>query len=357
MTITALDHNNATLTELLSFASKAGASDLHLSANQAPRLRIDGDMIALNLTPLDDEAVLALLKSVMDDAQWQHYQACHDVDFGVSLTLNDAKLARFRVNAYRQQHGAAAVFRLIPSAVPHLSSLNLDSDSLLNLQAIAKLRQGLVLVTGATGSGKSTTLAAIINEINQNRPAHILTLEDPIEFIHTPNMAFINQRQIGSDSESFASALRASLREDPDVILVGELRDLQSIQLALTAAETGHLVLATLHSRSAVGAIDRLVDVFAPTEKALIRTMLAESLQAVIAQSLLPKQGGGRIAALEIMQTTPAIRHLIRENKPAQITTAMQTGKAQGMITLTQSLDKLLARGLISQSTYDKYAQ
>ena len=335
------------LTDLLSFAHAKGASDLHLSAHQPVMARIDGQMMPLQLPTLSHQTVLEMMRSVMSADEYQTWQSQKELDFGIQTAV-----ARFRVNAFFGQMGAGAVFRVIPSSVPSLDALGIAPL----ITPIANQRTGLVLVTGATGSGKSTTLSAIINHINHTRQAHIITIEDPIEFIHTSGASLITQRQVGRDTHSFEQALRASLREDPDVILVGEMRDLTTIRLALTAAETGHLVLATLHTTSAVKSIDRIVDVFDAAEKSLIRTMLADSLTAVIAQRLLPAVGGGRVPAFEILTRTPAVANLIRENKPSQLQSVIQTSQAHGMISLDQSLKALLAQGKISIDTAREHA-
>jgi len=329
------------ITELLLSSVSRGASDLHLSAGLAPLLRIDGDICPLDGPVLDASQVLALIHELMSDSQRKAFASHQDLDFAHELP----GVARFRVNAFRHARGAGAVLRLIPARVQSLEELGLGSV----FRQVSELPRGLVLVTGPTGSGKSTTLAAMVDHLNRTRRQHILTIEDPIEFIHPPQGCLVHQREVARDTQSFATALRAALREDPDVILLGELRDLETIRLALTAAETGHLVLATLHTSSAAKTIDRLVDVFPGEEKALVRSMLAESLQAVIAQVLLKRIGGGRVAAHEIMLGTAAIRNLIREDKVAQMYSAIQTGGAQGMQTLDMSLKALLAKGLISR--------
>ncbi len=329
------------ITELLRLSVSRGASDLHLSAGLAPLLRIDGDICPLPGPILDAQQVLVLIHSLMNETQRATFATQRDLDFAHELP----GVARFRVNAFQHARGAGAVLRLIPSRVQGLDELGLGAV----FRQVSELPRGLVLVTGPTGSGKSTTLAAMIDHLNRTRHQHILTLEDPIEFIHPPQGCLVHQREVPRDSHSFATALRAALREDPDVILLGELRDLETIRLALTAAETGHLVFATLHTSSAAKTIDRLVDVFPGEEKALVRSMLAESLQAVIAQVLLKRVGGGRVAAHEIMLGTAAIRNLIREDKVAQMYSAIQTGGAQGMQTLDMSLKALLGRGVISR--------
>ena len=327
------------IADLLAFSAGHGASDLHLSAGVVPMLRVDGEMQRSGLPVLAPDQVRALVHSVMTQAQRSEFETGREADFSCEV----AGLGRVRVNAFEQQRGAGAVFRSIAQAIPSLESLGLGEV----FRRICHLSHGLVLVTGATGSGKSTTLAAMIDHLNSTRQQHILSIEDPIEFIHEPRQSLINQREVHRDTHSFAAALRSALREDPDVIMLGEMRDLETIRLALTAAETGHLVLATLHTSSATRTIDRVVDVFPAEEKAMVRTMLSESLQAVISQTLVKKVGGGRVAAHEIMLATPAIRNLIRENKVAQMVSAIQTGAAVGMQTLEMSLKKLRGAGII----------
>ena len=327
------------IADLLAFSAGHGASDLHLSAGVVPMLRVDGEMQRSGLPVLAPDQVRALVHSVMTQAQRSEFETGREADFSCEV----AGLGRFRVNAFEQQRGAGAVFRSIAQAIPSLESLGLGEV----FRRICHLSHGLVLVTGATGSGKSTTLAAMIDHLNSTRQQHILSIEDPIEFIHEPRQSLINQREVHRDTHSFAAALRSALREDPDVIMLGEMRDLETIRLALTAAETGHLVLATLHTSSATRTIDRVVDVFPAEEKAMVRTMLSESLQAVISQTLVKKVGGGRVAAHEIMLATPAIRNLIRENKVAQMVSAIQTGAAVGMQTLEMSLKRLRGAGVI----------
>ena len=329
------------ITELLTASVRRGASDLHLSAGLAPMLRIDGEVWPLDCPVLSAPQVADLLSPLLNKYQQKDFETSLETDFAFALP----GLARFRANVFQQDRGMAAVFRTIPSEVQSLEGLELGEV----FRRIAQLPRGLVLLTGPTGSGKSTTLAAMIDYLNQHRRQHILTLEDPIEFIHTPNLALINQRQVYRDSHSFSTALRSALREDPDVILVGELRDLETIRLALTAAETGHLVFGTLHTSSAAKTVDRLVDVFPAEEKAMVRSMLSESLQAVVAQVLVKKIGGGRVAAHEIMLATPAIRNLIREDKVAQMVSAIQTGGALGMKTLDMSLKALVSEGRVSR--------
>ena len=328
------------ITELLAFSVKNKASDLHLSAGVPPIIRVDGEMRKLNIPELDHKQVHALIYEIMNDKQRKEYEENLEVDF--SFEVKD--LSRFRVNAFTQNRGAAAVLRTIPSKV-----LSLDDIAAPPIfRDLIDQPTGLVLVTGATGSGKSTTLAAMIDHINNTKRDHILTIEDPIEFVHENKLSVLNQREVHRDTHSFSNALRSALREDPDVVLVGELRDLETIRLAMTAAETGHLVFGTLHTNSAPKTIDRIIDVFPAEEKAMIRSMLSESLRAVISQTLLKKVGGGRVAAHEIMVGIPAIRNLIREDKVPQMYSVIQTGQAHGMQTMDQALQKLVALGVIS---------
>jgi twitching motility protein PilT len=329
------------ITELLTQSVHRGASDLHLSAGLAPMLRVDGEVWSLDGPALSATHVVDLLSPLLNRYQQKDFETSLETDFAFELP----GVGRFRVNVFQQARGMGAVFRSIPAQVQSLESLGLGAV----FQRIAQLPRGLVLVTGPTGSGKSTTLAAMIDHLNQHRRQHILTLEDPIEFIHQPNRSLINQRQVHRDTQSFSAALRSALRQDPDVILVGELRDLETIRLALTAAETGHLVFGTLHTASAAKTVDRLVDVFPAGEKPMVRSMLSESLQAVVSQVLVKKIGGGRVAAHEIMLSTPAIRNLIREDKVAQMVSAMQTGGALGMQTLDMRLKALVTEGVISR--------
>ncbi|GAA4347117.1 type IV pilus twitching motility protein PilT [Kangiella taiwanensis] len=307
-----------------------------------PLIRVDGDIRRINVPPLEDKEVHSLIYDIMNDKQRKDYEEFLEADF--SFELQD--LARFRVNAFVQNRGRAAVFRTIPSRVLTLEDLNAPKV----FQDISLQPRGLVLVTGPTGSGKSTTLAGMIDYVNDNKHDHILTIEDPIEFVHESKKCLVNQREVHRDTHSFSNALRSALREDPDIILVGEMRDLETIRLALTAAETGHLVFGTLHTTSAAKTIDRVIDVFPEGEKSMVRSMLSESLQAVIAQTLLKRNGGGRVAAHEILIGTPAIRNLIREAKVAQMYSAMQTGMSLGMQTLDHSLKQLVSKGIVSRT-------
>ncbi|HMV06164.1 MAG TPA: type IV pilus twitching motility protein PilT [Accumulibacter sp.] len=329
------------ITELLAFSVKNKASDLHLSSGLPPMIRVNGDVRRINLPAMEHKDVHSMVYDIMSDAQRKHYEDSLECDFSFEIP----NLARFRVNAFVQNRGAGAVFRTIPSKVLTLEELNCPRI----FKDISEYPRGIVLVTGPTGSGKSTTLAAMVNHVNETAYGHILTVEDPIEFVHQPKKCLINQREVGPHTMSFQNALRSALREDPDVILVGEMRDLETIRLALTGAETGHLVFGTLHTSSAAKTIDRIIDVFPAAEKEMVRAMLSESLRAVIAQTLLKtKDGQGRVAAHEILIGTPAIRNLIRENKVAQMYSALQTGQQFGMQTLDQSLTELVKRNLVS---------
>jgi len=329
------------ITELLAFSAKQNASDLHLSAGLPPMIRVDGDVRRINLPAMSHNEVQELIYEIMNDKQRKDFEEFFETDFSFEVP----GVARFRVNAFNHNRGCGGVFRIIPSRVLPMESLGMGKV----FRDISMMPRGLVLVTGPTGSGKSTTLAAMIDYINDNTYEHILTIEDPIEFVHESKKCLVNQREVHRDTLGFAEALRSALREDPDIILVGEMRDLETIRLALTAAETGHLVFGTLHTTSAAKTIDRIVDVFPAAEKAMVRSMLSESLQAVISQTLLKRQTGGRVAAHEIMRGTPAIRNLIREDKIAQMYSAIQTGQAVGMQTMDQCLLDLVADRVITK--------
>ena len=329
------------ITELLAFSAKQGASDLHLSAEMPPMIRVDGDVRRINLPALNHKEVHSLVYEIMNDKQRKDFEEFLETDFSFEVP----GVARFRVNAFNHNRGAGAVFRTIPSKILSMDDLGMGPI----FKELAMTPRGLVLVTGPTGSGKSTTLAAMVDYINDTKYDHILTVEDPIEFVHESKKSLVNQREVHRDTLGFNEALRSALREDPDVILVGEMRDLETIRLALSAAETGHVVFGTLHTSSAAKTIDRIVDVFPAEEKSMVRSMLSESLQGVISQTLLKKTGGGRIAAHEIMIGTPAIRNLIRESKIAQMYSAIQTGGALGMQTMDQCLQTMLSKGLITR--------
>ncbi|MDN5733026.1 type IV pilus twitching motility protein PilT [Psychrobacter celer] len=343
------EKNTLSIEDLLRFTVKHKASDLHISAGMPAMIRVDGEMTRINMPAMTHQTVHQLIYDIMNDKQRADFEEFFETDFSFEIP----NLARFRVNAFNQNRGAGAVFRTIPSKVLTMEDLGMSDV----FKRVSDFKRGVVLVTGPTGSGKSTTLAAMIDYINESRKEHILTIEDPIEFVHESKKSLINQREVHRDTLGFEPALRSALREDPDVILVGELRDLETIRLALTAAETGHLVFGTLHTSSAAKTIDRVIDVFPAAEKDMIRAMLSESLQAVISQTLLRRQAGGRIAAHEIMLGTPAIRNLIRENKIAQMYSAIQTGAGDGMITLDQTLKNLVAKGTISKDVARPYAK
>jgi twitching motility protein PilT len=337
------------ITELLTFSVNNKSSDLHLSAGLPPMIRVNGDMRRIDLPAMDHRTVHTLVYEIMNDKQRKDYEEFLETDFSFEIP----GLARFRVNAFNQKRGAAAVLRTIPSKVLSLEEINAPKL----FRDIVEVSRGLILVTGPTGSGKSTTLAAMIDYLNDTRYEHILTIEDPIEFVHLSKKCLINQREVHRDTLGFAEALRSALREDPDIILVGEMRDLETIRLAMTAAETGHLVFGTLHTTSAAKTVNRIIDVFPAAEKDMVRSMLSESLRAVVAQTLLKKVGGGRVAAHEIMIGSPAIRNLIREDKVAQMYSAIQTGQAFGMQTLDQNLADLLKQGLITRADAQSKAQ
>ncbi|MCP4186448.1 MAG: type IV pilus twitching motility protein PilT [Gammaproteobacteria bacterium] len=336
------------IAQLLAFGVKQGASDLHLSAGLPPMIRVDGDIRRINVPEMDHKQVHDMIYDIMSDKQRKDYEEFLETDFSFEIP----GLARFRVNAFNHNRGAGGVFRTIPSKILSLEDLNAPKI----FQEISEYPRGIVLVTGPTGSGKSTTLAGMVDYKNDSEYGHILTVEDPIEFVHESKKCLVNQREVHRDTLGFNEALRSALREDPDTILVGEMRDLETIRLALSAAETGHLVLGTLHTSSAAKTIDRIVDVFPAAEKAMVRSMLSESLKAVISQTLLKKIGGGRVAAHEIMIGTPAIRNLIREDKIAQMYSAIQTGQNVGMQTLDQNLKGLLAQGVVSKDEAQKKA-
>ncbi|MCK5649073.1 MAG: type IV pilus twitching motility protein PilT [Gammaproteobacteria bacterium] len=336
------------ITELLAFSTKNNASDLHLSAGLPPMIRVDGDIRRVNVPPLEHREVHDMVYDIMNDKQRKDFEEFLETDFSFEVP----GLARFRVNAFNQNRGAGAVFRTIPSNVLSLEELGCPAI----FKDICNNKRGIVLVTGPTGSGKSTTLAAMMDHLNDTIYEHILTVEDPIEFVHESKKCLVNQREVHRDTLGFNEALRSALREDPDIILVGELRDLETIRLALTAAETGHLVFGTLHTSSAAKTIDRIIDVFPAAEKDMVRAMLSESLRAVISQTLMKKNGGGRIAAHEIMIGTPAIRNLIREGKIAQMYSSIQTGQNIGMQTLDQNLRVLLSQGMIAKAEAMTYA-
>lgn len=329
------------ITQLLAFGVEQGASDCHLSSGEPPMMRVNGDLKKLDHPALSKEDVHTMVYDIMNDSQRKVFEENHECDFSFEL----GEIARFRVNVFMQRKGEGAVFRTIPAEILTLDQLGMPPV----LKQLCSREKGLVLVTGPTGSGKSTTLAAMIDYINNDFEGHILTVEDPIEFVHTSKKCLVNQRELGPHTHSFANALRAALREDPDIILVGELRDLETIQLALTAAETGHLVFGTLHTSSAPKTVDRVIDVFPPNQQAQIRAQFAESIEAVITQTLLKKKAGGRIAALEIMTGTTAVRNLVREGKIHQIPGTMQVSQKDGMQTMDMALQDLVSRGLVTR--------
>lgn len=335
--------------ELLSFAVKNKASDLHISAGVPPMLRIDGDLKRINLPESNNEDIEAIIDSMMNDYQREEFKNNWSHDFSYTIP----GLSRFRINVFRQMRGASIAARVIPDKVASMEDLGLGKS----FEKMTKFPNGLILVVGVTGSGKSTTLAALMNEINAKYPKHILTIEDPVEFVHQSNKSLVQQRELGADTKSFSNALKVALREDPDIILVGEMRDQDTIRLALTAAETGHLVFATLHTMSAPQAVNRIIDVFPGSEKQVIRTMLAESLQAVVAQRLLKRREGGRVAVHEILFGTSAVRNLIREDKVAQIYSSIQSGGNVGMQTLDQGLKKLVDSRVITLETAKEVAR
>jgi twitching motility protein PilT len=330
------------ISELLIFVQKENASDLHLSAGESPMVRIHGEMKRIEMPPISKENLHMMLYDILSDQQRKRFEEMHELDFSIDLK----GIARFRVNAFRQARGEGVVFRVIPSKILTIEQLGLPKS----LREVTKNERGLVLVTGPTGSGKSTTLAAMIDIINNSLNGHIITIEDPIEFVHESKKCLINQRELGSHTHSFANALRSALREDPDIILVGEMRDLETISLALTAAETGHLVFSTVHTSGASKTVDRIIDVFPAAQQDQVRAQFAESIQAVISQVLLKRRDGrGLVPALEIMIGTPAVRNLIREGKVAQLPSAIQTGQKFGMMTLDQSLKELVSKGIVDK--------
>jgi len=329
------------ITQLLAFGVEQGASDCHLSAGEPPMLRVHGDLKKLDYAALTQEEVHTLVYDIMNDAQRKAFEETHECDFSFEM----GSVARFRVNVFMQRKGEGAVFRTIPTKILTLEQLEMPPI----LKQLCKKEKGLILVTGPTGSGKSTTLAAMVNYLNESFEGHILTVEDPIEFVHQSKKCLVNQRELGPHTNSFANALRAALREDPDAILVGEMRDLETIQLALTAAETGHIVFGTLHTSSAPKTVDRIIDVFPPNQQAQIRAQFAESVEAVMTQTLLKKRGGGRVAALEVMTGTTAVRNLIREGKIHQIPGTMQVSQKDGMQTMDMALQNLVTRGIVTK--------
>ena len=330
------------LTQLLAFTMQNNASDLHLSASCPPIIRVDGEIKRVKTEALSSEDIRSMLYSVMSEDQ----RAAYERDFEMDMAVAFGEKARFRVNAFNTRNGCAAVFRTIPSDIPTMEQLSLPPA----IRKFAELEKGIVIVTGATGSGKSTTLASIVNQINMTKRKHILTIEDPVEFFHKSQKSLINHRELGRDTHSFKNALKSALREDPDVILVGEMRDYETISLALTAAETGHLVFATLHANTAAKTVDRVIDVFPTGDKEMVRAMLSSSLEGVIAQTLLKLQEGGRVGAFEVLVGTNAVRNLIRENQAPQIYSMMQTGSRFGMITMEESINNLLEEGVIDES-------
>lgn len=329
------------LTQLLAFSMKNNASDLHLSSDNPPIIRVNGDMKRIKSDILSSDDIRSMLYSVMSEDQRSVYEKDLEIDFAISF----GEKARFRVNGFNTRTGAAAVFRTIPSEIPTMEQLDLPPA----IRKFAELEKGLVLVTGATGSGKSTTLASIVNDININKRKHILTIEDPVEFFHTSQKSLINHREVMRDTHSFRQALKSALREDPDVILVGEMRDYETISLALTAAETGHLVLGTLHANTAAKTVDRIIDVFPTGDKEMVRAMLSSALEGVVAQTLMKRaDGAGRTGVFEILVGTNAVRNLIRENQIPQIFSMMQTGSRYGMITMEEAINNLLQQKIIS---------
>ena len=334
--------------QLLAFIVRQEASDLHLSSGRPPAMRVHGDIMPMTDQPFTAEQVHVLVTEIMSEEQRAIYEADHEIDLAYQSA---PEIGRFRVNAFTTSTGPAAVLRTIPTVVPSLDDLRAPAS----FARFMTLERGLILVTGPTGSGKSTTLAAMVDHANRTMKKHILTVEDPIEFVHQAKQSLINQREVGPHTKSFSRALKSALREDPDIILVGEMRDLETIALALTAAETGHLVLGTLHTTSAPKTIDRIIDVFPAGDKDMVRAMLSESLQAVISQMLLKRTGGGRVAAHEIMVGTPAVRNLIRENKIPQIVSMLQTGQRFGMQTMRECIQRLVGEGTVAEAELDRF--
>jgi len=335
--------------ELLNFTKEQGASDLHLSAGIPPIIRLHGSLRRLKMNPLGAEELHKMLYTVLSEDQRKRYEKELELDFSYSVNGGP----RFRVNIFRQGRGEGAAFRIIPSECPTLSQLSMPPI----LTELVLKEKGLILVTGPTGSGKSTTMAAMVNHVNENKNAHVITIEDPIEFVHAPKNCLIHQRELGEHTHSFGAALKSALREDPDVILVGEMRDLETTSLAITAAETGHLVMATLHTNSASKTIDRTIDIFPAESRDQVRTMLSESILCVIAQALIPrKDGKGRVAALEVLVANTAIRNLIREGKTFQIPSIIQTGQQYGMQSLDSHLRDLVNKGIITKEEAVKKA-
>lgn len=336
------------ISEILTFTKEQGASDLHISSGEPPIIRVHGDIQKVDMPSLSQQEVHTMLYDILNDQQLKAFERDKEIDFAIDLK----GIARYRINAFYQSKGEAIVFRTIPTKIMSLEELGLPEI----LADLTKKTKGLILITGPTGSGKSTTLAAMIDYINQNKKLHVLTIEDPIEFVYEPKLCLVNQRELGTNTHSFANALRSALREDPDVILVGEMRDLETISLAMTAAETGHLVLGTLHTSSAAKTIDRIIDVFPHAQQNQVRAMFSESILAVVTQNLLKTMDGkGRVAAIEIMIGTPAVRNLIREGKISQIPGMMQTGKKFGMQTMDATLVDLYKQGIVSQETIVPY--
>ena len=339
-----------TIEEIMRTAKEAGASDVHITVGIPPKMRVNGNLITMNYSKMMPADTLEVLLEIMTETQRERFEDRGEYDMSFSIP----ELGRYRVNAYKQRGSVALALRLVGTQVPSPESLGVP-ESVINLY---ERKRGLILVTGPTGSGKSTTLAAVIDKINNNRDAHVITLEDPIEYLHQHKMAMVNQREIGLDSQSYANALRAALREDPDVILVGEMRDFETISVAITAAETGHLVLSTLHTIGAASTVDRVIDVFPPHQQQQIRVQFANVLEAVISQQLIPTMDGrGRVAAFEVMHANHAVRNLIREGKSHQLVSVMQTNRKMGMITMDESITQLFYEGKIDREMAIQFAQ